>query len=365
MLKRRNHDLRRERKRRGDRPGREGSVVGSVWNAAGGVAEESPFARGPASLAGAVAGRDAPASRPVAAKVERVRDGITLVHESHPAAVLEVVPTAGREVSVAEAPEVDPQMRKLVREERPAVKDVQPEEAPEAKGRRPLAKARSRKRVRGRPQGQEVQEERLVVSAVTRHEETALGRPPVREDPPARERPRPVRAPEERPAEGADFALPGSPAVEERDARENSRKEDRRVHRGKLAAKRPPPRAHVEEVVVQAVETGRVFAIPLLAPREEAQGREDAVGRLAAREPAPKDGDRIARQGETHRGHARGRSLTAAVAHEAVAGVRLVHEVAKRVTLELAQFVEIPRPHAFVTRAPRRRSEAPRPESGG
>src|SRR5664279_5678946 len=141
-------------------------------------------------------------------------------------------------------------MRKLVREERPAVEDVQPEEPPEAEAQGPLAKARAWEGVRGRAESEQIEKERLVVSTVAPRQEAALGRPAVREKAPARERPAPVRPAVERPAPRPDLALFGRAAVEERGARESPREEDRGVHRGKLAAKSPAPRAHVEEVVV-------------------------------------------------------------------------------------------------------------------
>src|SRR5207253_4662172 len=69
----------------------------------------------------AVAGRQSPAALAIALELERVADGVLLVDEGRPPAVLEVVDAPLAHEGVLDAAEVDPHVRKLVREERPGV----------------------------------------------------------------------------------------------------------------------------------------------------------------------------------------------------------------------------------------------------
>src|SRR4029453_4236881 len=61
---------------------------------------------------------------PVALEAQRVPDGILLLHEGRLPAVLEVVAAALAHERVANATEIDPEVRQLVGEQRPGVEQV-------------------------------------------------------------------------------------------------------------------------------------------------------------------------------------------------------------------------------------------------
>src|SRR4030095_5700572 len=69
-------------------------------------------------------GRNAPTVLPVALEAQRVPDAILLLHEGRLPAVLEVVAAALAHERVANATEIDPQVRQLVGEQRPGVEQL-------------------------------------------------------------------------------------------------------------------------------------------------------------------------------------------------------------------------------------------------
>src|SRR4029453_4082983 len=72
----------------------------------------------------AIRGRDAPTVLPVALEAHRVPDGILLLYEGRLPAVLEIVAAALAHERVANATEIDPEVRKLLGEQRPGVEQL-------------------------------------------------------------------------------------------------------------------------------------------------------------------------------------------------------------------------------------------------
>ena len=118
----RENDLGSERQRRDDRPGGERSIVRSVRDAARAIIVESPqAAANPAnSRPGTVARRDSPDVARVPLEIAGIALCVTLLDDRRAAAVLEIVdPLFSHEV-VADSAEIDPEVGKLMHEERTA-----------------------------------------------------------------------------------------------------------------------------------------------------------------------------------------------------------------------------------------------------
>src|SRR4029453_11069237 len=124
----RHDDLRRERERGNDRPRRDGAVVGAVWHSAGVVVEEFTVdaVHGPLHPAGTIGRRDSPAEFTVAGKFEGIVDRILPMDVRRHTAVLKVVASPLAPEGVGKIPEVDPERREVVREERPGVEHFAP-----------------------------------------------------------------------------------------------------------------------------------------------------------------------------------------------------------------------------------------------
>src|SRR5262245_46732299 len=116
-----NHDLRCERQRGDDHPRRQRAVVGTVGRTAGAVPIELALdpVHPPGLEAGPVTRGDAPAVLAVAGELERILPRILLMDVGRPPAVLEVIAPVVAHELVLDAAEIDPEMRELVREERP------------------------------------------------------------------------------------------------------------------------------------------------------------------------------------------------------------------------------------------------------
>src|ERR1700674_1011159 len=117
------YDLGRERQRRHHSPRRKGAVVGSVGHAAPYIVEESALdtTHFDAGGAGALTRGKSPAMRAIAREFERVGDRVLPLHISRAPAVLEIVDALVAHEVVLNATKVDPDMRELVREQRPRV----------------------------------------------------------------------------------------------------------------------------------------------------------------------------------------------------------------------------------------------------
>src|SRR5262249_25054275 len=153
-----------------------GAVVRAERGAAGGVVEEFPLYPVHDSLdpARAVAGREPPAVLPVAGELQRVVDRVRLLHEGRLPAVLEVVTAVVMHEGVAEAAEVDPQVRELMSEQWPGVEQLTAVELLPLVRRAVSGVALRRQRVRRRTQAQHVQEQPLVVALPPVRQEAAL-----------------------------------------------------------------------------------------------------------------------------------------------------------------------------------------------
>src|SRR5277367_3522285 len=124
MVDRGQHDLGRERQRCHHRPRGDGAVVGPIWHASSQITEELALdaAHFDRVRARAVARRNTPAMAAIADEVERVLDRVLLLHISRATAVLEIVDAMDAYERVLNATKINPEMRELVREQRPGVK---------------------------------------------------------------------------------------------------------------------------------------------------------------------------------------------------------------------------------------------------
>src|SRR5690606_27035623 len=117
----------------------------------------------------------------------RVANGVRKLDVRGPPRVLEVVDgraevgTLRTHVGVPDAPEVQPEVRELVEEERTRIDVCVAIERLPAVRRREGVVARRRERVCGRAEAEDVEEERLAVAVVAPAEEAFLRRPPVRD----------------------------------------------------------------------------------------------------------------------------------------------------------------------------------------
>src|SRR6202011_533062 len=124
---------------------------------------------------------DPPAVAAVALELERVMDGVLLLDVRRAPTVLEVVDAPFAHEGVADLPEVDPDMRELVGEERSRVEQLEAVDTLPQVGCGVGREALGRQRVSGTAEGKDVEEERLVIAGPAVGEETAFGLPSVRD----------------------------------------------------------------------------------------------------------------------------------------------------------------------------------------
>ena len=193
--------------------------------------------------------------------------------------------------------------------------------------------------MRGRADGEEVQEHRLAVAAVVVGDEAGFGVPPHADARrPRRGGPRPVHAAVERVRQGADLRLARVVAAVVLRRGEDAHHQQPGVDGGKLHPLEPVPRVHVQEVIEEAVvPRGPAGRRPLRRVPEEAQRGERAVHRVGPRHPSPLHPHRVRRQPEPHGRHAAERGRGPAVGHQPVARVGRLPEPAEGALLQRIQ----------------------------
>src|SRR5262249_45579463 len=122
----RDHDLRSKWQRRHRDPRRQGAVVGTKWHPARVVIIELSLNTfdDPFFPPRSVGSRDPPAELAVAFEFERVAPRVLLLNVGRLAAVLEVVAVVLSHKRVTQTSKIDPELRELVCEERPAVEQL-------------------------------------------------------------------------------------------------------------------------------------------------------------------------------------------------------------------------------------------------
>src|SRR5262249_62131745 len=133
--------------------------------------------RPPGLEAGPVTRGDAPAVLAVAGELERILPRILLMDVGRPPAVLEVVAPVVAHELVLDSAEIDPEMRELVREERPRVQHLVAVDPLPLVGRAVGGVALGWQRERRRAEPEQVEEESLIVPGIGMRDETSL-RPP-------------------------------------------------------------------------------------------------------------------------------------------------------------------------------------------
>src|ERR1700736_3758973 len=123
VLERRQHNLGSKRKRSRHSPWGKSPIIRSVRNATGDVVEKLNFTatHGGGRRTGTIAGGEAPAKTAVSLKAARIADAIFALYECGAPAVLEVIHLLVPHEGVLYAAEIDPDMRKLVSEQRARV----------------------------------------------------------------------------------------------------------------------------------------------------------------------------------------------------------------------------------------------------
>jgi hypothetical protein len=97
-------------------------------------------------------------------KAAGIADAVLLLHQGGAAAVLEVIDPVLAHESVLDATKVDPYMGELMGEERPGVQELGAVDGLPLIGGGPRPVALRGKRMRRRPESEQVQQQRLVVS---------------------------------------------------------------------------------------------------------------------------------------------------------------------------------------------------------
>ena len=139
------------------------------------------------------------------------------------------------------------------------------------------------------------------------------------------------------PVQRADVALVGGIAVEILRRREHAAEKERAVDRRDFRIECARAFVEIEEVIVEAADAGRIGRFALPARVEEAERGKRIRERGLPIDQAAFDRDRIDRERKTGRGDARGPALRILVAHETVRRIRLVEDIAERLSLKLAE----------------------------
>src|SRR4029077_5481546 len=120
----RDHDFRSKRERGDDDPRGDSAVVWPEWGASSDVIEKLVFDAADNTLCptGSVGCRESPTVFAVPHEIPGIANRVFLLHKRRLTAVLEVVAAMRSHEFVANAAKIDPHMRELMGEERPAVK---------------------------------------------------------------------------------------------------------------------------------------------------------------------------------------------------------------------------------------------------
>ena len=333
-------DLGCEGKGRGGCPGRQGSIVGSKGNSPGYVAVELPLDAPLRALlreAGAEAGGEPPTVLTVPLEPHGVAQGVLLLNNGGPAAVLEIVGPLFPHERILDAAQVDPDVRELVDEERRREEVIDVVEVLPLIGPAPRAVALRGQWVCGRAQAEDVEQHRLAVSLPAVAQETGPGFPSHVHHAAVRGGPGPVDPLVEEPGKIADLPFVVRRGGEVHAAREDAGDQNRGVDHRQLALPNAPASLHVEEVVVEASMAGGVRLLALGAVAKESQRGQRPRGGVATGEEAPLRTNDIGGQSEPGCGDAAWGTCTRAVGDQPVIRVRGSEQVFERLPLEDVQ----------------------------
>ena len=331
--------LGRERQRGCRGPASERAVVGPVRRTARGVAEAAVLLSCDLHHArvGALACGEAPCVIAIADKAVRVALRVLGLNADRAPRVLEVVAALLAHEAVADAAKVDPRVRVEMNEERAGVENIGAVQMLPLIGQRPRLEAALGQRMRRRARAERVQDDAFAVALPAVVQKAALGLPAVQHAVAAVARPGPVDASVQRIGELADVALVARRRIEVDRGVEHAGDQQRGVDHRQLRGPDPRAAAHVEEVVVEALEARRLRAAALVARVEEMQRGERAPRGVSARHPAALDADDVGRQREADDRDAARRVGARGVGDQAVVAVGVDGEIVERGTLDLVQ----------------------------
>ena len=146
-------------------------------------------------------------------------------------AILEIVDALDAHERILYAAKIDPDMRELVREQRPSVKIFISVTAFPSVRRSPRGVAAHGQRMSGRAQAQNIQEHRLIVAFPTVFEKSTFGLPTVCNRRTTVLCPLPIRAVIERIGEGTDFVLVGFIGVKVNSRSQRTRQQKSAIYR--------------------------------------------------------------------------------------------------------------------------------------
>src|SRR5579864_3739526 len=119
----RKNDFRRKRQGRDDCPRSDGAVVGSERHAARKISKELAVDTFDPAHGGSrpITCGDSPAAFGVALELLRILNGVFLLHQRGAAAIFEIIDSLPAHKLVLNAAEIQPQMRKLMNEQRSSI----------------------------------------------------------------------------------------------------------------------------------------------------------------------------------------------------------------------------------------------------
>ena len=274
-----------------------------------------------------------------ALQLQRIADGVLLLDQGRAPAVLEVVDALVAHVGIADAAEVDPDVRHLVDEERAGIDVVDVVDVLPLVGAAPGGIGGRADGMRRRAERQHVEDQGLVVAfpAVGEEARARLGLPAVRKRRATVQHPIPFDALVQELGEPTDLGLVGVGAVEVLRRSEGAGDEERGVDARELGPPRPLAALQVQEVVVETVRAGGIDSVALLARGEEAQGPQRPRRGIRPADEAALHAHRVDRQCHADGGDAGRPACLGLVEHQTVGVVAFVDEITERAALEMLQ----------------------------
>ncbi len=274
----------------------------------------------------------------IAGELERVVHRVLLLDIRRTTAVLEIVNAFITHECVLNTAKVDPEMRKLVREQRSGVQIVISVTVFPPIRRSPRSVAALGQRMSGRAEPQDIQQQRLIVAFPTVLEKSAFRLPAMRHRCATVLRPLPIRTAVERVGEGADVRLVGRIRIKIHSCRQCAGQQQRTIHCRQFALPGASAGLHVEKMIKKALIAARIWFGALRAVPEKTQRGQRSRYRSGTPHKSVLDSHRICRQREAGGGNAGRPIRRGLVDHQPVDWICLMQKVAECFVLKQFQF---------------------------